>query len=133
MKFYMLDTNMVSHIIRQNPKAITRLLNIPIHTLCISAITEAELYYGLAKRPEAVKLKKLIDEFLLRVDVMPFDSSVAKIYGEFKTQAESLGKNLAPLDMQIAAHAFSLNAILVTNDQAFKQIPNLQIEDWLHD
>lgn len=128
---YMLDTNMVSHIIRQNPNAISRLLQIPIHQLCISAITEAELRYGVAKRPNAVKLKKLVDEFLLRIDVLPFDSHIAIYYGKFKSQVEQDGKSLSPLDMQIAAHAYAVDAILVTNDQAFKKISQLNIEDWL--
>lgn len=128
---YMLDTNMVSHIIRQNPEAISRLLLIPMHQLCISAITEAELHYGVAKRPEAIKLKKLVDEFLLRIDVLPFDSHIAQYYGQFKALAKQAGKSLSPLDMQIAAHACAVNAILVTNDQAFKKISQLNIEDWL--
>lgn len=129
---YMLDTNMVSHIIRQNPEAISRLLAVPIHQLCISAITEAELRYGVAKRPNAVKLKKLVDEFLLRIDVLPFDSYIAQQYGRFKALVEQDGKSLSPLDMQIAAHAYAVNAILVTNDQAFKKISQLiNTEDWL--
>ena len=49
MTLYMLDTNTVSHLIKENPLVIRRLLAVPMASLCISAITEGELLFGLAK------------------------------------------------------------------------------------
>ena len=47
---------------------------------------------------------------------------------------EAMSKTLGPLDMQIAAHAISLGAILVTNDRAFHQVPDLLgVENWATD
>ena len=127
---YMLDTNTVSHIIKSNSTVIQHLIDVPMSSLAISAITNAELFFGLAKRPDAKKLHLAVNEFLLRVQVLPWDSSITKTYGELRYNLESIGKPLAPLDLLIASHALSLNAILVTNDQAFSHVNNLQIQDW---
>jgi len=70
-------------------------------SLGISVITEAELYYGLAKRPEAKRLQLVVEEFLKRVDVLPWDSAIVKSYGFIRAEMESQGKTLAPLDMMI--------------------------------
>ena len=130
MKRYMLDTNMVSHIIKAHTAVIKRLLSVPMGALCISSITEAELRFGLAKRPEAKKLHLAVKELLLRVDVLPWDSANTAHYGKLRAALELQGKTLAPLDLLIAAHAHTLNAILVTNDSAFKQVTGLATEDW---
>lgn len=127
---YMLDTNTVSHFLRQHPKVTQHVLAKPMASLCISVITEGELLFGLAKRPEAKQLHLVVQEFLRRVKVMPWDSSTAITYGMARAHMEQIGKILAPLDMLIGAHALSMKAILVTNDQAFSQMEDLQIEDW---
>lgn len=130
MTKYMLDTNMVSHILKQQPKVMEKLFSVPMSALCISAITEAEIFYGLAKKPEAKKLHHAVKELLLRVEVLPFDSHIAREYGKFKTMVQQQGKMLMPLDMQIAAHAYAINAVLISNDQAFHQIKGLSVKDW---
>lgn len=61
---YLLDTNTVSHLNKRYPVATQRLLAVPMHSICISAITAGELASGLAKRPEAVTLKAAVSEFL---------------------------------------------------------------------
>ena len=58
---YLLDTNTVSHLIKSHPLATQRLLAVPMHTVCVSAITAGELAFGLAKRPQAVALKAAVD------------------------------------------------------------------------
>lgn len=126
----MLDTNMVSHLLREHPTVVLRVMSVPMSSLCISAITEGELSFGLQKRPEATRLRRAVAEFLARVDSKPWDSTVAQRYGTLRAELESSGKSLSPLDLQIAAHAQALNAILVTNDLAFTHVSNLQIENW---
>jgi tRNA(fMet)-specific endonuclease VapC len=127
---YMLDTNMVSHLLKAHPAVTQRVTATPMASLCISAITEGELLFGLAKRPVAKQLHLAVTEFLKRVNVLPWDSSVAERYGALRAAMESQGKPLAPLDMLIAAHALGLGAVLVTNDQAFQWVDSLQTEDW---
>ncbi|WP_373755638.1 MULTISPECIES: type II toxin-antitoxin system VapC family toxin [Neisseria] len=127
---YLLDTNMVSHILRQQPNVMAKLQSVPMADLHISAVTHAELMYGLAKKPDAAKLHRAVHEFLLRVAVLPFDEQASSRYGSFKAQVEQAGKSLAPLDMMIAAHASATGAVLVSNDAAFRQIAGLNVEDW---
>jgi tRNA(fMet)-specific endonuclease VapC len=127
---YLLDTNTVSHLIKRHPQVTQRLLAVPMHKICISAITAGELAFGLAKRPQALALKAAVDEFLRRVEVLPWDEAVAQTYGTLRAQLQSQSTPLAPLDMQIASHALHLKATLVSSDRAFAQAPDLLMEDW---
>ena len=127
---YMLDTNIVSHFIKSHPAVVRRVTSTPMASLCISAITKGELLFGLAKRPAAKQLRVAVDEFLKRVDVLPWNSIIAEQYGTVRAEMERQGKSLAPLDMLIGAHALSVNTVLITNDRAFQQVGDLQIEDW---
>ena len=127
---YMLDTNPVSSFIKENPKVSNRTSSLPMDRLCLSVISEGELLYGLAKKPNALNLHRAVREFLKRVDVLSWDSDVAECYGSLRSQLEASGNLLGPLDMQIAAHASQVGAVLVTNDQAFKRVHKLKVEDW---
>lgn len=126
----MLDTNMVSHLIKEHPAVVQRIVSVPMASLCISAVTEGELLFGLAKRPDAKRLHRVVREFLRRVDVLPWDSAIAEHYGTVRADMERQGKILGPLDLLIAAHAQGMGAVLVTNDRAFAQLSDLQVEDW---
>ena len=127
---YLLDTNTVSRLIKRHPQATQHLLAVPMHSVCISAITAGELAFGLAKRPEAVALKATVNEFLRRVEVLPWDDAVAQTYGTLRALMQSNGTPLAALDMQIAAHALQLKAALISSDRAMAQVPELLVEDW---
>ena len=127
---YLLDTNTVSHLIKRHPQVTQHLLAVPMHSVCISAITAGELAFGLAKRPEAVALKAAVNEFLRRIEVLPWDDAVAQTYGTLRALMQSNGTPLAALDMQIAAHALQLKAALISSDRAMAQVPELLVEDW---
>ena len=127
---YMLDTNTVSSLIKENPIVSKRIASLPMDRLCLSVISEGELLYGLAKKPNAHNLHRAVREFLKRVDVLVWGSEVAEYYGSLRSQLEGSGNLLGPLDMQIAAHAAQVGAVLVTNDQAFKRVHKLTVEDW---
>jgi tRNA(fMet)-specific endonuclease VapC len=130
MTRYMFDTNMVSHLIRQHPAVARRVVAAPMASLCVSAVTAGELAFGLEKRPDAIRLHRAVTEFLRRVDVLAWDYEVAKRYGGVRSAMQFGGRTLAPLDLLIAAHALSVGAVLVTNDRAFRQVGNLDVEDW---
>ncbi len=127
---YMLDTNTVSHLLKKHPAVARRLMAVPITSLCLSAITQGELLFGLARRPEATTLHVAVWEFLRRVDVLPWDATTAQCYGTARTATQREGKVLAPMDLLIGSHALSVDAVLVTNDHAFGLLPGLLIEDW---
>jgi tRNA(fMet)-specific endonuclease VapC len=130
MKHYMLDTNTVSHLIKAHPAVVQRVIAVPMAALCISAITEGELLFGLAKRPEAERLHLAVRQLLRRVDVLPWGGPIAQRYGRVRAELERRGKILAPLDLLIAAHALEVGAVLVTNDKAFGLVSDLAVEDW---
>ena len=130
MKLFMLDTNTVSHLLKEHPAVVRRVVAAPMASLCVSAITEGELLFGLAKRPDAKRLRLAVWEFLRRVDVLPWDSIVAEHHGTVRADMERQGKILAPLDLLIATHALSVDAMLVTNDRAFGHVADLHVEDW---
>ncbi len=127
----MLDTNTVSHIIKGRPARVReRLIATPMAEVCISTITEGELRFGLAKRPDAANLRRAVAEFLLRVDILAWDSAAAERYGALRARLEQGGKPLGNLDTLIAAHALATGARLVTSDAAFKRVPELAVVDW---
>lgn len=127
---YMLDTNTVSHLLKKHPAVARRVVVVPITSLCISAITQGELLFGLARRPDATALHEAARELLRRVDVLPWDAATAEVYGPARAATQRQGKVLAPMDLLIGSHALSIDAVLVTNDRAFGQLPGLSIEDW---
>jgi tRNA(fMet)-specific endonuclease VapC len=125
---YMLDTNMVSYIAKGHSKAArTRMLHLKEdEVVCISSITEAEIHYGLAKRPEATALRERMEWFLAAMKVLPWGRDEAKVYGMLRARLESSGKSLQNMDLQIAAHAVATGAVLVTNDKAFAHVDDLR-------
>jgi len=131
MTRYLLDTNIASCIIKGNrPVVDHRLVKVAMAQLSISAVTEGVLHFGAARLPHAVRLHSLIEDFFLRVAVLPWDSDAARQYGQLRAALERQGQPMGNLDAMIAAHALALNAVLVTNDHAFARIKKLKIEDW---
>jgi len=132
MSGWLLDTNIASHVIRGDRPEIThRLASAPMAEVAVSAVTEGELRYGLARRNYPPMLSERVRQFLLRVDVLPWDRDAAHVYGDLRASCEAKGVALAPLDMMIAAHAVAADAVLVTRDRAFSRVSApLKTEDW---
>ena len=128
----MLDTNTASYIIKGKPVAVRdHLQNVPMANVYISAITEAELLHGVAKKPEAKRLSLVVKEFLLRVEILPWDSNAANAYAQLRTACEKEGKPLGTMDMLIAAHSVAVGTVLITNDKAFYNVKHrLALQDW---
>lgn len=128
---YLLDTNTASYIIKGNrPRVRERLLRVPMAEVGISVITEAELLFGLARKPEATNLRTVVEEFLLRVDVQPWQSDAAQQYSALRAALEGRGQPMGNLDMMIAAQALAMGLILVSSDAVFRRVKGLKIEDW---
>jgi tRNA(fMet)-specific endonuclease VapC len=128
---YLLDTNTVSYIIKGNrPRVRERLLRVAMAEVGISVITEAELMFGLARRPEATKLKMVVEEFLLHVEILPWDSEAAQQYSKIRATLEGAGEPMGNLDLMIAAQALASDLILVSSDTVFRRVKGLKIEDW---
>lgn len=128
---YMLDTNMVSFVLKNRGRVAQRLLSHKPSAICVSAITVAELRYG-ADKHQSAQLHDLIDRFLAPFTVAPFGEAEATRYGTLYAALERSGTPIGELDTQIAAHALTLGVALVTNNERhFSQVPGLQLEDWL--
>jgi tRNA(fMet)-specific endonuclease VapC len=130
---FMLDTDSCIALIKRKPaKALRRILALSPGEAGISAVTLAELRFGVAKSGQAESNRQALDEFLLPLEIADFDAAAAASYGTVRAALEAAGTPIGPLDTQIGAHALSLGAVLVThNTREFSRIPCLAIEDWL--
>jgi tRNA(fMet)-specific endonuclease VapC len=124
----MLDTNTVSYMADGKSKAArARMLSLGAdETVCLSVITEAEIRYGLAKRPEATALKERMEWLMAAIRILPWGRDEARVYGELRASLEAAGKTLGSMDMQIAAHAVGAGAVLVTSDKVFGFVADLK-------
>lgn len=130
---YLLDTNVVSHIMQgRDAELLARLIQVPVGQVAMSSITLAELEYGLHRKGQPPRLRNALTQVLLRMDVLPWDEEVATCYGELCSTLETRGINLSDFDMMIAAHAVAADITLVSRDKAFAQVPaeRLSLEIW---
>jgi len=128
---YLLDTNTVSYAITGNPRPVRKRLGALANAdLAISAFTQAELLYGLARKPQATELRIEVEKFLRDFQILPWDSIPAVAYGDLRAAQEGKGRRLSHEDLMIAAHALALGLTLVTHDQVFAFVDGLKTEDW---
>jgi tRNA(fMet)-specific endonuclease VapC len=129
---YMLDTDICSYLVRKQSAALDqRVASTPTDQLCISAITRAEIMYGIS-RPDISTRKK--ESVLALVDAMTcveWNEDAADLHGALRAQLERRGTPIGTYDLLIAAHALSQNAVLVSNNtRHLSQVPGLQLENW---
>jgi len=129
---YMLDTDICIYIIKRKPlHVLKRLELIQPDQLSMSAITFAELMNG-AKKSQCVEANisrlNALGEIL---EICSFDQQAAVAYGDVRSSLEKRGEVIGPHDLLIAAHALSLDRILVTNNEReFKRVEGLKVENW---
>ena len=130
---YLLDTNICIYIIKKKPSQVFKKLEtLQINDVGISAITLAELEYGISKSMFPEKNKIALIKFLAPLEILPFAEKAAEIYGKIRSYLEKTGSIIAALDLFIGAHAKSENLVLVTkNVTEFSRIANLKIENWV--
>lgn len=128
---YLLDTNTVSfHIRSSSPRLQRRLRRTPAKTVALSAITEMEIRYGLARNP-ALRIAPLVEAFLAGMTILPLTSEVAGLYGRIRAELDRKGQPIGPLDLMIASQAVALGLTLITNDiREFRRVAELRCEDW---
>jgi tRNA(fMet)-specific endonuclease VapC len=135
-RWYMLDTNTVSYIVKGMSEAARRRLSTLKDTeaACVSAITEAELWYGLERVGSGERRRNALRQFLRRMKVLPWGSDETEVYGAFRARQEAIGLPLGPLDTLIATHAIAAGAVLVSSDAAFAHAVGLPgLEVWATD
>lgn len=129
---YMLDTNMCIYIIKKKPlKVFETLSKLDIGDVGISAITLAELEYGVQKSQQRERNKIALTLFLVPIEILPFSGNAAVIFGEIGAELEKKGRIIGAYDLLIGAHALSENLTLVTNNiNEFNRIPGISLENW---
>ena len=127
---YLLDTNTVSFAIRGVGSVGNRLRDSDPAEIAVSAVTEAELWFG-ARKTGSRKLERAVVAFLDAVTVIAFDRAAARSYGTLRALLESRGTPIGIADTMIAAHALASASIMVTNNRRhFRRVPGLKSEDW---
>lgn len=129
---YMLDTNICIYLINHRPQHVRARFDAhSIGDIGISAITAAELAYGVAKSGSA-RNRSALETFLLPLEIAPFDDRAIWHYAELRAELERRGTPIGALDTQIAAHALTLGCILVTNNtREFARADGLHLENWV--
>ena len=131
---YLLDTGTCSYAIRNaSTRLDARLATASPDALAISAVTRAELMFGLEKRGNPRELTRLVHGFLDRVAAMPWDAQAADHFAKLRALLERGGTPIGIFDTMIAGHAVALKATLVTNHQKhFQKVKALKLENWLN-
>jgi tRNA(fMet)-specific endonuclease VapC len=129
---YMLDTDICIYIIKRKPAGvIKRLMKSQISQIGISSITLSELEYGVEKSSKQAQNQVALAQFVAPMEILSYGDEAALQYGRLRAFLEKQGTPIGSLDMLIAAHALSINSILVTNNEKeFGRVPNLKIDNW---
>lgn len=132
---YLLDTNIVSYWMRGHQPLLERIKSHSPKDLSITAITLAEIYYGIEK--SAVKKKERrskIEQIRSILEIHLFDEAAAAKYGIIRTQLEKTGQVISERDLQIASIAMANRLCVVThNTSEFNRVEKLKVEDWAED
>ncbi|HUT19255.1 MAG TPA: type II toxin-antitoxin system VapC family toxin [Anaerolineae bacterium] len=129
---YMLDTNICIYLIKQKPPQLLRkFAELSFGDVGVSAITVAELQYGVQKSQYPEQNQQALGQLLIPLTIVDFDHNAAVAYGAIRAALERQGTPIGSLDTLIAAHAQSLDVTLVTNNvREFSRVPDLKVVNW---
>jgi tRNA(fMet)-specific endonuclease VapC len=128
----MLDTNICIYLMKhQPPQVALRFGQCRVGDVVISAITAAELEYGVvASGADEEHNRNVLDRLIRVVPVAPFDAVSARAYGPVRLATRERRRDA--LDKLIAAHALAINVTLVTNNpDDFTAYAALRLENWI--
>ncbi len=131
MLSHLLDTNIVIYVIKQRPIEIMATFNAHSTRMAISSITLAELLHGAEKSARPAANLAVLEDFISRLEVLPYGMKAAQHYGQIRAELERSGQSIGVNDLHIAAHARSEGLILVTNNMSeFSRVTALRLENW---
>jgi tRNA(fMet)-specific endonuclease VapC len=128
----LLDTDICIYVInRRRPETLERLKGYQVGDVGVSAITYAELRFGIENSSRREQNMERLERFLLPLQVVPFDAEAGRWYGRIRTQLRRAGVPIGGNDLLIAAHALSLGVTVVTNNvREFERVSGLRVERW---
>ncbi len=129
---YFLDTNMVIYIQRGVPAVVKRLAALGQGRVALPALVAAELAYGVEKSAYPTENRRVLEQFIQRITVLPWTHAAmwhyARNYHALKTSGQMIGQN----DLLIACQTLAEDAVLVTNNtREFERIEGLKLENWV--
>lgn len=129
---FLLDTNVLSHLVRQPQGLVARrIAEVGEAAVCTSIVVAAELRFGAARRQHA-RLTVQVEAVLAAIEVLPLDAPVDRHYAQLRAALEGAGTPIGPNDLLIAAHALAEGCTLVTdNEGEFRRVPGLPVVNWL--
>ncbi|WP_186012554.1 type II toxin-antitoxin system VapC family toxin [Burkholderia gladioli] len=132
MPRFMLDTNMCIYLMKNQPEQVAkRFAECFVGDVVMSAITYAELEYGVVVSGNRAKERRNLAALIEDIPVAPFDAAAAVAYGPIREATRERKKD--HLDKLIAAHACALDVVLVTNNtKDFTSYPGVKLENWLN-
>ena len=135
-KTWMLDTNIYSFIMREQPESVLKRLEQAMlrgDRIVVSAVTYAEMRFGATGPKASPRHIQLVDTLCARLDaVLPLEHSAVDATTDIKVALRLVGTPIGPNDTAIAGHAIAAGAILVTNNvREFERVPGLILEDWV--
>lgn len=132
----LLDTDIASYITKaRHPSVDARFAKTDLSRVAISAVTQSELLFGLKRLDQGHRFQLSVRRFLRDTRILPWGAEAARAHADVRYRLLSGGRSIGELDMMIAAHAISLDAVLVTNNvRRFACLaPTLTIENWVDD
>lgn len=131
---YVLDTNVLSELMKGDSRALQRLRSAGRSEVAIPQPVIAEIEYGLQRLPKSKRRQALQDRFdLLRAELprSQWTDTVSERFGHIKATLERQGRRIEDFDAAIAAHALADGSVLVTaNLKDMARVPELDVEDW---
>ena len=132
MPLHLLDTNILSNLVRQPQGPVAeRIADVGEDNVLTSVIVACELRYVAAKRGSR-RLMRQVEAVLGALTIRPLESDVERVYASIRVALEKKGTPISAHDMLIAAHARAIDAICVTdNVSEFGRVPALKVANWL--
>lgn len=131
MLTHLLDTNVCIHALKRRSPELERRFTEGSGRLAVSDVSLYELYYGAQRYGDPSQRLNIIDTFLARLEILPFDSRAALHAGQIRADLERKGLMSGAYDIMIAGCARSQGLILVTgNTREFERVDGLRLENW---
>ena len=133
-QLFMLDTDTCIFLMRgDSPAMAAKVQSVPLQQQVMSAVTFAELSYGVQASAAAKRKQNqsVLDSLVLHLAVLDWPQDAAKHYAEIRADLKKRGAQLGAADLMIAAHARAMGAIVVTNNvKDFPRVKGLEVENW---